>query len=55
MGQPAVLAKGVVAFDLAADSSLVYSNGRAVYRLHGDEKVKLVSAESITRVAALAR
>jgi len=54
VGEPAVLAKGVVAFDLAADCSLVYSNGRAVYRLHGDEKVKLVSAESITRVAALA-
>jgi len=33
---PEVVAKGVLAFDLRADGSIIYSNGSAVYALHND-------------------
>ncbi len=50
VGAPTVLATGVVAYDLAPDGDLLYSNGRAIYRLADGDKQKLVSAEAITRV-----
>jgi hypothetical protein len=50
-----VLAKGVLSFDLAADGSVLYSNGSAVYRLdHGAARAdRLLVGAMIEQVAAL--
>lgn len=37
-GTPEVLAEGVLSFDLAADGTIVYTNGSAIYRISADGK-----------------
>lgn len=51
---PKVLAKGVLAFDLARDGSVLYSNGGSISRIGLDGRVeKLVEGELIDQVLAL--
>ena len=53
-GDTAVLARNVLAFDLAADGSALYSNGLSISRVGPDGRSeKLVQAELIERVLAL--
>jgi len=49
-GTPEVLAKSVLSFDLAADGSVVYSNGSAIQRLGGE---RIAVGSMIEQVAAL--
>jgi hypothetical protein len=51
---PEVLAKGVLAFDLLKDGSVLYSNGSAIYHLAADgKKQRLAKDRHIRRVVAL--
>jgi hypothetical protein len=53
-GSERVLARGVVAYDLAADGAVLYTNGRAVFRLAPDGQRDLVCRDTvIERVAVL--
>jgi hypothetical protein len=47
------LASSVASYDLEADGSIVYTNGRAVYHLAGGEKTKVCEADYVSRVIAL--
>lgn len=52
-GEPSVIAKGVMAFDVA-DDGVVYSNGNAVFHLDGNgKKTRLVKVRGARQVAVL--
>ena len=49
-----VLAKGVGAYDIAADGSIVYTNGGAIYRIGSDgERTKVCDGQYISHVIAI--
>ena len=54
-GNTDVLAKNVLAFDLAADGAVLYSNGSGIYRIApgGGRPERLLAAKMIEQVAAL--
>ena len=54
-GAPEVLAKSVLSFDLAADGSVIYSNGSAVHRIapDGGSRERIAVGSMIEQVAAL--
>jgi hypothetical protein len=53
-GTEEVLAKGVLAYDIAADGAIVYSNGNAIFLLHPDgRKEQLLSQRMIEQVVVL--
>ncbi len=53
-GETSCLARGVVAFDLAPDGTIVYTNGSTIYHLSQDgEKAELASGRMIHTVVAL--
>jgi len=47
------LANSVASYDLAADGSIVYTNGRAVYHLGADGKSKVCDADYVSHVIAI--
>lgn len=54
-GAEKVIARGVLAYDLAQDGTVVYSNGSAVYAISPDgKKEKLVAEAMIEQVAIIA-
>jgi hypothetical protein len=54
-GAESTLAKGVVAFDIGTDGSIIYTNGNAIYRLDENGSPKLIlKANLIDTVVALA-
>ena len=53
-GTEEVLAKGVLAYDLARDGSIVYSNGNALFVRHPDgRKERLLTEAMIEQVVVL--
>jgi hypothetical protein len=53
-GEPQVLQKGVLSFDLYADGSMVYTDGRRIFLLHRDgTKSVLGKDQLISQVLAL--
>jgi len=53
-GETAVMAKKVLAYDLAADGSLLYSDGASITRMDaGGSSQRVVSGELIEQVLAL--
>lgn len=53
-GEQTVLARGVLAFDLAEDGSLVYTNGNAIWRMGDDgKKERLCVDRQIEQVVAV--
>jgi hypothetical protein len=54
-GDPEVLAKSVLSFDLAADGSVIYSNGSAIHRIApaGGSRERIAVGSMIEQVAAL--
>jgi hypothetical protein len=54
VGREEIVAKGVLAYDLAPNGSLVYSNGSAIYVVNPHGKTDRVVVESmIEQVVAL--
>ena len=49
-GMPEVLAKSVLAYDLAPDGSVVYTNGSGVYKIRADGNGGWVKARSHERL-----
>ena len=49
-GSVEVVASAVVAFDLCADGSLLYTNGRAIFHMTGSKARKVAEAELVTAV-----
>lgn len=50
-GRETTLAKHVVAYDVAADGRVLYSNGSGVFSLSGEQSTRLARARFIERVA----
>jgi hypothetical protein len=46
-GREEIVAKGVLAYDLAPGDSIVYSNGNAIYVLNPDGKTERIMVESM--------
>ena len=50
---PEVIAKGVLAYDLAADGSLVYSNGSGIFMRNAEGKTRRVHVERLIEQVAI--
>ena len=55
IGNPEVLARGVLSFDLAGDGSVLYSNGSAVFRLDGAGRSERLAKEPMIHSVVAAR